>query len=150
MKGFIKFLFALILVALVAVGIWYVLDQGLLDDILPDWLQISQDEEEASSTAPTGSTSGVSPDKSDESGAGGNEFDQSEEAQLKIFSVVVKEDKYYCDNKAMEYDALITYLKGQEGNITVKISEENATHNAYETLIKELEELEIAYTTDEK
>ena len=54
--------------------------------------------------------------------------------------VTVSEDKYFYDNHEISYDDLIELLDGLDENTAVKISDENATLKAYESLTEALEE----------
>ena len=59
--------------------------------------------------------------------------------------VTVSEDKYFYQNHEISYDDLIRVFDGLDGNTAVRISDENATLKAYESLTKALEEREILY-----
>lgn len=54
--------------------------------------------------------------------------------------VTVSEDKYFYENHEISYDDLIKVFDELDGNTAVKISDENATLKAYESLTKALEE----------
>lgn len=61
--------------------------------------------------------------------------------------VTVSEDKYFYENHVISYDDLIKVLDGLDGNTAVRISDENATLKAYESLTKALEERNILFET---
>ena len=54
--------------------------------------------------------------------------------------VTVSEDKYFYENHEISYDDLIKVLDELDENTAVKISDENATLKAYESLTDALEE----------
>lgn len=57
--------------------------------------------------------------------------------------VTVSEDKYFYENHEISFDDLMKVFDELEENTAVKISDENATLKAYESLINALEEREI-------
>ena len=58
----------------------------------------------------------------------------------KYIEVTVSEDKYFYENHEISYDDLIKVLDELDENTAVKISDENATLKAYESLTDALEE----------
>lgn len=54
--------------------------------------------------------------------------------------VTVSEDKYFYENHEISFDELMEVLDGLEENTAVKVSDEDATLKAYESLTKALEE----------
>ena len=65
----------------------------------------------------------------------------------KYIEVTVSEDKYFYENHEILYDDLIKVLDELDVNTAVKISDENATLKAYESLTKALVEREILFET---
>ena len=63
----------------------------------------------------------------------------------KYIEVTVSEDKYFYENHEISYDDLIKVFDELDENTAVKISDENATLKAYESLTKALEEREILF-----
>lgn len=63
----------------------------------------------------------------------------------KYIEVTVSEDKYFYENHEISYDDLVKVFDELDENTSVKISDENATLKAYESLTKALEEREILY-----
>lgn len=59
--------------------------------------------------------------------------------------VTVSEDKYFYENHEISYDDLIKVLDGLDGKTAVRISDENATLKAYESLTKALAERGILF-----
>lgn len=77
---------------------------------------------------------------------GGNEFDNSDEKNnVETISILVSESEYIYENKPIELETFISIIKGFEGDVIVEITDNDATHKAYDNLIDELVELEVAY-----
>lgn len=63
----------------------------------------------------------------------------------KYIEVTVSEDKYFYENHEISFEELVEVLDGLDENTSVKISDENATLKAYESLTKALEERKITF-----
>ena len=61
--------------------------------------------------------------------------------------VTVSEDKYFYENHEISYDDLIKVFDDLDENTAVRISDENATLKAYESLTNALEERGIPFET---
>ncbi|MCM1335281.1 MAG: hypothetical protein NC084_12745 [Bacteroides sp.] len=101
--------------------------------------------EETRETAPEETT--VSSDEADEAEStplaeeGGN----PDRATAREISVTVSEDKYFVDNHELTFDELVEEIGAGGGEAFVRISDENATLNAFEKLRDYLAENEIEY-----
>lgn len=92
-----------------------------------------------SSSETTDSTPSSETTDSNSSAEGGNPD------TAKYIEVTVAEDKYFYENHEISYDDLIKVFDELYENTVVKISDENATLKAYESLTKALEEREILF-----
>ncbi len=101
------------------------------------------DEQSTNSTSdnskPTSSTSSIEMAGSNSSAAGGNPDIAN------YIEVTVSEDKYFYENHEILFDDLIKVFDELDDNTAVKISDENATLKAYESLTKALEERGILF-----
>ena len=106
------------------------------------------DEQNTSSTLDsseaTNSTSSAEMTDSNSSAEGGNHD------TAKYIEVTVSENKYFCDNHEISFDELVEVLDGLDENTSVKISDENATLKAYESLTKALEARKITFEAASK
>lgn len=74
---------------------------------------------------------------------GGNKYKNKNSQDNTTISILVSEDDYYYENASIEFEDIIKMVKEFEGNLTVEISDDEATHKAYSRLIEKLEKLEI-------
>ena len=63
----------------------------------------------------------------------------------KYIDVTVSEDKYFYDNKEISFEDLVKVFEGLDENTAVRITDENATLKAFESLTKALLERGILY-----
>lgn len=82
---------------------------------------------------------------SDDEDGGGNEFNNPSEVSIAKVEVLVSEDTYYYMNAPLGLDELIDKSDQLKGEKIFFISDNNATHKAYQSLINKLIELEIEY-----
>lgn len=87
----------------------------------------------------TNSTSSTETTNGNSSAEGGNPD------IARYIEVTVSEDKYFYENHEILFDDLIKVFGALDENTAVKISDENATLKAYESLTKALEEREILF-----
>lgn len=74
---------------------------------------------------------------------GGNKYKNENSQDNTTISILVSEDDYFYENASIEFEDIIKMVKEFEGNLTVEISDDEATHKAYSRLIEKLEELEV-------
>ena len=67
------------------------------------------------------------------------------EAKEKTIKISVAGNDYFYENEKIELDSLLQKISEFDGNYVVEVKDEQASKNAYEALIKALEEKGIAY-----
>ncbi len=67
-------------------------------------------------------------------------------AAVEIVSVTVSGSDYLYENKSISLDDLLTSLKSLEAGTVVRITDDNASLNAYNALTDALKEANISYT----
>ena len=115
---------------------------SFINDTLGSCSPTSQTADEQTTTAPSGDseTTTTTADETKDSNSGG-EGGNPDIADY--IEVTVSEDKYFYENHEISFDDLIKVLDELDKNTAVKISDDNATLKAYESLTKALEEREI-------
>ena len=102
------------------------------DSIQAEMVQNTETTETAETTAPQGD-------------GGGNEYvNEGEALEVKTISILVSEDDYFYENAPIEFDEIVVMLEQTDGKVVVEITDNKATHKAYNKLIERLEELEIS------
>lgn len=102
------------------------------DSIQEEVVQNTETTETTETTAPQGD-------------GGGNEYvNEGETVEVKTISILVSEDDYFYENAPIEFDEIIVMLEQTDGEVVVEITDNKATHKAYNKLIERLEELEIS------
>lgn len=77
---------------------------------------------------------------------GGNEFlNDDESVKVKTVAILVNEDKYFCENALITMEEIVAMLENIEGELVVEITDNNATHKAYNKLVDKLTDLEITF-----
>lgn len=76
---------------------------------------------------------------------GGNEYESTTEAQIIELNVLVDGETYIFNNAPISLEQLKDSILKRDKNVSVIISDHNATRNAYKKLISLAEELEIKY-----
>lgn len=98
-------------------------------------------EDNPDSTDPTETSSSTTEESSYISEAGGN----PDNVTVKEILITVSEDKYFVDNHEMSFDELTEEIQADNGDVFVRIFDENATLNAFEKLKNYLEDNVIEY-----
>lgn len=89
--------------------------------------------------------SSISESTAIEGEGGGNENKNNEETEkIKTISITVSENKYFYDNKSIEFEYILDMLKESDKNTIIEVTENNATHKAYDKLIEKIKELELS------
>lgn len=77
---------------------------------------------------------------------GGSEFlDDGETAKLKTVTILVSKDEYFYENAPITLEEFVSMLEEVEGELVVEITDNNATHKAYDKLVDKLTELEVTF-----
>lgn len=84
---------------------------------------------------------------------GGNEFkneskNESMDAEITEIRILVDEDEYFYDNAPVELEEIVNIIQEIKGDVTVFITDNDATYKTYNKLIEELEAMEIDYSVD--
>lgn len=80
---------------------------------------------------------------------GGNEFfNDGEGVKAKKIAVLVSKDEYFYENSPITLEEIVSMLEGTESELVVEITDNNATHKAYDKLVDKLTELEISFTEE--
>ena len=102
------------------------------DSIQAEMVQNTETTETAETTEPQGD-------------GGGNEYvNEGETLEVKTISILVSEDDYFYENAPIEFDEIVGMLEYTGGEVVVEITDNKATHKAYNKLVEKLEELEIS------
>lgn len=137
----------IVLVALI-LGVSFTLTACTPEETNKDNSTSSQvtDEQSTNSTSdsskPTSSSSSIEMTGSNSSAEGGNPDIAN------YIEVTVSEDKYFYENHEILFDDLIKVFDELGDNTAVKISDENATLKAYDSLTKALEERGILFEAE--
>ena len=77
---------------------------------------------------------------------GGNEFvNEGESVEIKTIAILVSKDEYFFENAPITLEEIESMLEGAEGELVVDITDNNATHKAYDKLVDKLTDLEITF-----
>ncbi len=74
-----------------------------------------------------------------------NTEQESDEENTTVIKVSVVENEYFYENEKISFDNLIERISSTEGKMIVEIKDENASKNAYESLINYLDDNSIQY-----
>lgn len=75
---------------------------------------------------------------------GGNEFlNDGESVKVKTVAILVSKDEYFYENAPITLEEIVSMLEDIEGELVVEITDNNATHKAYDKLVDKLTDLEI-------
>ena len=69
--------------------------------------------------------------------------------EIVYLEITISENTYVYQNRQMSLDDLVETLKNNNSGLTVKITDQNASHKAYTDLIKALDDNDIAYIEGE-
>lgn len=58
---------------------------------------------------------------------------------------MVSKDEYFFENAPITLEEIESMLEGAEGELVVDITDNNATHKAYDKLVDKLTDLEITF-----
>ena len=83
-------------------------------------------------------------DNKDLPGPGGNPYVNDTETNLFEFEILVSEGEYIYQNSVVELESFIEVIEQTNGDISVIITENNATQRAYSELVKELQKLGVS------
>ncbi len=87
----------------------------------------------------------VNSEESGNTDGGGNQYASDGKGESVEIKVLVDEDTYIYDNSPVSLDDLVETIEGMEGDITVRITDHNATRNAYKNLTKRLDGIDVKY-----
>ena len=77
---------------------------------------------------------------------GGNEFlNDGETVKVKTVAILVSKDEYFYENAPITLEGIAFMLEDVEGELVVEITDNNATHKAYDKLVDKLTELEVTF-----
>lgn len=77
---------------------------------------------------------------------GGNEFlNDGETVKVKTVAILVSKDEYFYENAPITLEEITSMLEDVEGELVVEITDNNATHKAYDKLVDKLTELEVTF-----
>lgn len=77
---------------------------------------------------------------------GGNEFlNDGETVKVKTVAILVSKDEYFYENAPITLEEIASMLEDVEGELVVEITDNNATHKAYDKLVDKLTELEVTF-----
>lgn len=77
---------------------------------------------------------------------GGNEFiNEGESVKVKTVAILVSKDEYFYENAPITLEEIVSMLEDIEGEMVVEITDNNATHKAYDKLVDKLTDLEITF-----
>lgn len=77
---------------------------------------------------------------------GGNEFlNDGETVKAKTVAILVSKDEYFYENAPITLEEIASMLEDVEGELVVEITDNNATHKAYDKLVDKLTELEVTF-----
>ena len=81
-----------------------------------------------------------------EGDGGGNEFvNEGETVEVKTIAILVSKNEYFYENAPITLEEIVSMLEDVEGELVVEITDNNATHKAYDKLVDKLTDLEITF-----
>lgn len=76
---------------------------------------------------------------------GGNEYmNEGEATEIKTISILVSENYYFYENAPIEFDEIVSMIEQTDVELVVEVTDNKATHKAYDKLLDMLEELAIS------
>ena len=77
---------------------------------------------------------------------GGNEFlNDGETVKVKTVVILVSKDEYFYENAPITLEEIVSMLEDVDGELLVEITDNNATHKAYDKLVDKLTEIEVTF-----
>ena len=70
---------------------------------------------------------------------------EGESVEIKTIAILVSKDEYFFENAPITLEEIESMLEGAEGELVVDITDNNATHKAYDKLVDKLTDLEITF-----
>lgn len=74
---------------------------------------------------------------------------ENAEETILVFEVTIMGNDYFYENERVSLDVLIAEIDSAEGQVIVKILDDNASLNAYENLVERLESIYVEYVEGE-